>query len=247
MATCPRCGAFACARCLRQGPEGAVCATCHEREPLGQLPWDRRGELGILKAFWQTCFGMLVRPTEMLRGVNPDGSVGSSLGFVFLSAIAGFLPTGLVYAVLIGFVMSFIPEADTGGADPKTVKLWATVGMVAWAVLTPLLNTGIALVHAGLDHLILRMGGVKRGYSVTLRAYAVSQASYIVGLIPFVALYAAPFWAMGLRVFTYRTLHRTSWGTAVAGSLVVPVLSCCLCGGIYGAIMFAALKSTGQF
>ncbi|WP_147439256.1 zinc ribbon domain-containing protein [Corallococcus sp. CA049B] len=246
VATCPRCGAFACARCLRQGPEGTVCATCLEREPLGQLPWDERAELGMLKAFWRTCFGMLMRPTETLRGVNPDAPVSSSMGFVMLSAIAGFLTTGIVYTALIGVIMGLVPETETSGADPKDVKLWMTLGMAAWTVLMPIFSTGMTLVNAGLDHLILRMGGVERGFSVTLRAHALSQAPYIVGVIPFVAVYAAPFWAMGLRVFTYRTLHRTSWGAALAGALLVPVLSCCLCGGVYGAIVFAALKSTGQ-
>ncbi|RKH72073.1 zinc ribbon domain-containing protein [Corallococcus aberystwythensis] len=246
VATCPRCGAFACARCLRRGHEGAVCATCFEREPLAPLPWDQREELGTLKAFWRTCFGMLMRPTELLRGVNPDAPVGSSMLFVFLSAIAGFLTTGLVYTAVMGLIMGLAPETDTNGADPKTVKLWMMVGMATWMVLMPVFSTGMTLVTAGLDHLILRIGGVERGFSVTMRAHAISQAPYIVGVIPFIAVYAAPFWAMGLRVVTYRTLHRTSWGTAVAGALLAPVLSCCLCGGVYGAIMFAAIKSSGQ-
>lgn len=245
VATCQRCGAFACARCLRQGPEGVICAACHEREPLGQLPWDQRAELGILKAYWRTCFGMLMRPTETLKGVNPDGSVGSSLGFVLLSCIAGFLTSGLVYTAIFGAMMMLIPMKESGG-DSQAVKLGVTVGVAALTVFTPLFITGMTLVNACLDHLILRMGGVKRGFSVTMRAHAVSLAPYIVGVIPFVAVYAAPFWAMGLRAFTYRTLHRTSWGTALAGALLVPVLSCCLCGSAYGAIVFAALKSTGQ-
>ncbi|WP_208723169.1 zinc ribbon domain-containing protein [Corallococcus llansteffanensis] len=244
--TCPRCGAFACASCLRQGPEGVVCAACLEREPLGLLPWDQREELGTLKAFWKTCVGLLMQPTRTLQGINPDAAVGSSLRFVFLSAVAGFLTTGIVYTALIGVIMGLVPEADAQAAEgspaPQTVKLWMTVGMAAWTVLMPFVSTGMTLVNAGLDHLILRMGGVARGFSVTLRAHALSQAPYIVGLIPFVAVYAAPFWAMGLRVVTYRSLHRTTFGTAAAGALLVPVLSCCLCGGGYAAIMFVAFK-----
>lgn len=245
--TCPRCGAFACASCLRPGPEGGVCAACLEREPLGLLPWDKREELGTLKAFWKTCVGMLMQPTQTLRGINPDAAVGSSLGFVFLSAVAGFLTTGIVYTALIGVIMGFMPEvaeaqATEGAPDPQSVTLWMTVGMGVWTVLMPFVSTGMTLVHAGLDHLILRMGGVEKGFSVTLRAHALSQAPYIVGLIPFVAVYAAPFWAMGLRVVTYRSLHRTSWGAAGAGALVVPVLSCCLCGGGYAGIMYFAFK-----
>ncbi|WP_375755849.1 YIP1 family protein [Corallococcus exercitus] len=243
VATCPRCGAFACARCLRQGPEGAICVTCHEREPLGQLPWDQREQLGTLKAFWRTCYGLLMQPTATLRGVNPDAPVSSSMTFVFLSAIAGFLTTGIVYTAIIGIILGLVPQADKGVEDPEAMKLWMTVGMAAWTVLMPFVSAGMTLANAGLDHLILRMGGVERGFSVTMRAHALSQAPYIVGVIPFVAVYAAPFWAMGLRAFTYRSLHRTSWGTALAGALLVPVLSCCLCGGFYGALMFAAFNN----
>nr|WP_253895027.1 YIP1 family protein [Corallococcus exercitus] len=184
-----------------------------------------------------------MQPTNTLRGINPDAPVSSSMTFVLLSAIAGFLTTGIVYTAIIGIVLGMVPQTDTGGADPKTLKLWMTVGMAAWTVLMPVFSTGMTLANAGLDHLILRMGGVERGFSVTMRAHALSQAPYIVGVIPFVAVYAAPFWAMGLRAFAYRTLHRTSWGTALAGALLVPVLSCCLCGGVYGAFIFAAFKS----
>jgi hypothetical protein len=244
VATCPRCGSFACARCLRQGPEGAVCAACLERQPLGQVPWDQRAELGTLKAFWRTCYGMLMRPTQTLKDINPDAPVGSSLGFVLVSAIAGFLTTGILYALIFGFVLGFMPESRTeGGEKSESVKVWMTVGILAWTVLMPLFSTGMTLVNAGLDHLVLRMGGVERGFSVTMRAHALSLAPYIVGVIPFVAVYTAPFWAMGLRAVTYRTLHRTSWGVAITGAFVVPVLSCCVCGGGYAAIMFAAFKS----
>ncbi|NBD10191.1 zinc ribbon domain-containing protein [Corallococcus silvisoli] len=247
VATCPRCGVFACARCLRAGREGAICATCLEREPLGQVPWDQREELGTLKAFWKTCFGMLMRPTETLRGLNPDAPVSSSLGFVLLSAIAGFLSTGLVYTVFIGLILGLVPAKDASAEDLESMKPWLTAGMALWTVLMPFFSTGMTLVNAGLDHLILRMGGVERGFSVTMRAHALSQSPYIVGVIPFVALYAAPFWAAGLRAVTYRALHKTSWGTAIAGAFLAPVLSCCVCGGGYAVIMFATLKSAGQF
>nr|WP_242589103.1 YIP1 family protein [Corallococcus macrosporus] len=184
-----------------------------------------------------------MQPTNTLRGINPDAPVGSSMKFVFLSAIAGFLTTGIVYTAIIGIILGMVPEANAGVDDPQAMKLWMTVGMAAWTVLMPFVSTGMTLVNAGLDHLILRMGGVERGFSVTMRAHALSQAPYIVGVIPFVAVYAAPFWAVGLRAFTYRSLHRTSWGTALAGALLAPVLSCCLCGGFYGALMFAAFNN----
>ncbi|CAM3411537.1 zinc ribbon domain-containing protein [Corallococcus sp. ZKHCc1 1396] len=244
--TCARCGAFACASCLRQGTEGVVCASCHDRAPMGTVPWDRRGELGTLKAFWQTCLGMLMRPTETLKGINPDAPVSSSMGFVLMTGVAGFVTTGLLYAVIFGGILAFVPapEANTE-ANPmgsSGAKVFLVLGMLAWAAAMPFVNAGMTFVMAGMDHLLLRMGGVERGFSVTMRAHALSLAPYIVGIIPFVALYSAPFWAMGLRVVTYRTLHRTTWGTAAAGALLAPVLSCCICGGGYAAIMFAVFK-----
>jgi hypothetical protein len=242
--TCPRCGAFACARCVRQGPSGGVCATCLEREPLGELPWDQRGELGLFKAFWRTSTGILLRPTQTLQGVNPEASVGSSLGFILMCAVAGYLATGLLYTVLMGAIMTLVPQPTPPptGINPRFMGLFMGLGMGIWAVVTPFLVAGLTLVNAGLDHLVLRMGGVERGFRVTLRAHALSMAPYLLGLIPFVAFYAAPFWSMGLRVFTYRTLHRTTWGPAVAAAIAVPVLSCCLCGGCYAAFVYALVN-----
>ena len=92
---------------------------------------------------------------------------------------------------------------------------------------------------------MLRMGGVTRGYQVTLRAHAFSQAPWILGVVPFIGMQVGPIWALVARVFAYRGLHRTTWGVAIAGALVAPALTCLLCGGGYFALLAATLGRMG--
>lgn len=247
--TCTRCGAFACAQCLRQGGSNEVlCAPCHEREPAGLLPWDRREELGTVKAFWKTCWDLLLKPTATLNGIRPTAPLGNSLYFSLMCSVAGFFTTGVLYVLIFGVFFSYLPMPETAGADApdvKDIRFFAMLGMGAWTLLMPFLAVLATFLSSCLDHVILKLSGAERSFEVTVRANALSQAPFIVGLVPFIAMYASPFWAVGLRVVTYRTLHRLGWGPAVAGALAVPVLSCVLCGGGYLAIIVMALSSAG--
>jgi hypothetical protein len=58
-------------------------------------------------------------------------------------------------------------------------------------------------------------------------------------------MYVAPLWAVGLRIVAYRHLHAVSWGGAAFGALAGPMLSCCLCGGVYFAVFSAASAISG--
>ena len=105
---CERCGSFACAKCLRQGPRGEIlCTACHGRQPVGRVPWDGREDLGTLRAFWETCLDIMFRPGPTFEKLKPGGTVGSSLGFAMLCNFVGYFTTALAYmAVMLLFPMS---------------------------------------------------------------------------------------------------------------------------------------------
>ncbi|HSP79913.1 MAG TPA: hypothetical protein VLQ93_15375, partial [Myxococcaceae bacterium] len=241
---CDRCGAFACARCLHANALGEVhCARCHEREPSALLPWDRREELGLLKAFWKTCVEIMLRPGVTFSSARAEGTTGSALLFVTLCSIAGYLTTALIYAALFAFTPLGTPP-DTGGAgpSPEQMRLIIVGGTLGWLLLAPAFAVIATLISSGMDHLVLRMAGVSQGFQVTLRGNALSQAPLLTGLIPLCSLYVAPFWVLVVRVFAYRGLHRTTWGTATVGALAAPLLSCVLCGGGYVALLAFAIS-----
>ncbi|PTL81201.1 YIP1 family protein [Vitiosangium sp. GDMCC 1.1324] len=248
LAICDRCGAFACARCLRAGPRGeVVCEACLTRDPDEPLPWDQREELGTLKAVWRTAVNVMLHP-DFFAKARPEGSPSSSLLFALLCALPGWFTTGLTYMGMFSLMPSLAPESQTQSAsDSMAMMKWAGVGMLAFCVLLgPVISLVSTVLMAGIDHLILRMGGVTRGYAVTLRAHSMSQAPWLLGVVPFIGMQVGPLWAMVARVFAYRGLHRTTWGVALAGALLAPLLTCCLCGGGYLAIILAAIGKVGH-
>lgn len=63
--TCTRCGNFACEECETRSDSGAVvCKACESAGEGGDIPWEKRAELGIGRAFVQTTLAVLMRPWE---------------------------------------------------------------------------------------------------------------------------------------------------------------------------------------
>ncbi|GHG78475.1 YIP1 family protein [Comamonas sp. JC664] len=241
---CARCGSFACAKCLRKGGrDEPLCAACHERVPSGALPWDRRSELGTLKAFWQTCLAVMFRPTATLEGARPDGSVGSSLGFAALSYFVGYCTTILVYMSFALLIPRELAEADNINPD-KMRLLWMGLMGVS-LVVAPVMGLATTLVNSALDHVVFRLERTGQPFSVTLRANALSLSPFLLGLIPLCGAYISPLWSLGLRISAYRALHRTGWGIATVGALAVPLLSCGLAFGLYALMLVVGLGLGG--
>lgn len=246
--SCARCGAFACRACLRSTPEGwPLCVTCETREGANDLPWDQREQLGTVSAFARTCWAVLWHPGQTLDRATPQGSMGSSLGFVMLAQITQYLTTGLLYTAMAGVFLGlnlFGENKNEGRLTPATAT-GITVGVIALIVIMVIaLGMGTALMLSGLDHLVLRAIGARpRPYHVTLRAHALSMAPCLAGLVPLCGLYVAPVWMVVVRIFAYRGLHRISTGKAAVGALAVPGLFIALMVVSYAVIFAVALAS----
>ena len=230
LAICDRCGSFACAECLRlNSRREVVCQRCHALDQDAPLPWDRREELGTFTAWWKTVVHVMLHP-DTFPTLRPQGSAGGSLLFTLLCSLPTSFMMGLLYLGLFAFLPSRLAEE----LREDTVQGWMGPFMFAFCMIAgPLFSLASTVIFAGLDHLVLMLGGVSRGFQVTFRAHALSQAPWVLGLVPCVGIYVAPVWALVARAFAYHGLHRTTWGVALAGSLLTPLLSCCMCGGAY--------------
>lgn len=230
LAICDRCGSFACAECLRlNSRQEVVCQRCHALDQDAPLPWDQREELGTFTAWWKTVVHVMLHP-DTFPTHRPEGSAGGSMLFALLCS----LPTSFMMGLLYLGVFALVPSLFEKELGEETVQGWMGPFMFAFCmVVGPLFSLAATVIFAGLDHLVLMLGGVNRGFQVTFRAHALSQAPWVLGLVPCVGVYVAPFWALVARAFAYRGLHRTTWGVALAGSLLTPLLSCCMCGGAY--------------
>ncbi|WP_164012257.1 YIP1 family protein [Pyxidicoccus trucidator] len=246
--SCSRCGSFACAQCLRQSERGELlCATCHARTPVGLVAWDRREELGTPRAFWDTCMDIILRPEATFERIQPSGTVGSSLGFAALCSFVGIFTTAFIYMGIMAVTPGASPAMEGDGVNPGAARAIGVGVFGTWIVMAPIVGLCSTLLVSGVDHLILRVAGnTEHPFAVTLRGNALSQAPYLLGLIPFCSMYVVPFWAIGLRVIAYRNLHGLSWGLAALGALAGPMLSCFVCGGGYLALILGMATLAGK-
>ncbi|HEY8208584.1 MAG TPA: YIP1 family protein [Myxococcaceae bacterium] len=245
---CSRCGNFACQACLVSLAGGRpLCATCDARDGAREVPWDQRAKLGTVSAFVRTCWQIVTHPVATLDRATAEGSVGSSLWFVVLAEFTTYLTTGLVYAA-VGVAMMGV---YLFGADQteKTLTPLTTGGIallvgVIFVATVLLVGIGGVLILSLLDHAVLRLVGARpRSFQVTLRAHALSLAPCLAGLVPFCGVYAVPVWAVVLRIFAYRGMHKISTGHALLGALAVPGTLVLLAGASWVALILMAAGS----
>ena len=240
--TCERCGTFACGECLAASPGGQRwCVACRSR-PAQHLPWDRREELGLARAYWQTAMMILRSPRQTFAVTQPDGTLGSSLLFGTISQLLQVSGTFAFYLVLgVGMLVMLASKPE----DAPDGRAWAIGAGVVVGVLLLAMAFAVAsvLLNAALDHLVLKLVGAKpRSWEVTLRASTLSLAPSLLGLVPLCGIYIAPVWALILRVFAYQAFHRTTGGRAAAGALAVPGFFLLLTiAGYVALLMFSTL------
>ncbi len=243
---CSRCGNFACRACLVIAPGGyPLCVTCDAREGAREVPWDQRQRLGTISAFARTCWAIVTHPVATLDRATPEGSVGSSIGFAVLADLTTGLTTGLLYAA-VGMVAI---GAAAFGADQSekpfapVAALGISLGMgIFFLTFILVFGLGAMLISSLLDHAVMRMMGAQtRSFQVTLRAHALSLAPCVAGLVPVCGLYVVPVWALVVRIFAYRGMHRISTGQAVAGALAVPGVLILLGGAAWFALFLMTL------
>lgn len=198
--TCPRCGTFACQRCLEPG----LCPTCVAK--LGGLPWDERASLGVLRAWWRTTFGMLRAPRLTLARAWPEASMGSSCGFAWLSTVVATGGWWLLHARPVAGAVALMRGAEL----PNGNQVAYLVGAAGGRLLSTLLPVLLVLLFARVDHWALgRVGARHRPFAVTVRAGALSLAPLVLAVTPCTVLLAAA-WVIGLRGAALRSLHGVS-------------------------------------
>ncbi|QDE99184.1 hypothetical protein BHS05_27050 [Myxococcus xanthus] len=180
------------------------------------LPWDRRAELGLGKAFRLTCKEVMLRPATTFGRMEPEGSVGSSLLFALLCFCVLYLPSGGLYT-LLGLLN--VLGSPYGSFDSFSFRLLVALPLIILGV-AAVLSPVATLVVSGVEHLLLRMAGVPGSFRMTLRRHVMSQGVSLVGLLPFFALPVSLVWATGVRVMAYRSLSRSGWVRASVAVLL---------------------------
>ena len=215
-------------------------------------PWERRLDLGLWTAWWQTVQQALLEPGKLFGSARLDRGT-SQLGFAMLTA-----SVFSVIGQLFGAVLSRGQEAmmqrwlDQFPADsPFMPGLKALVEMqrnrgvfsfLLAALFTPLVSLVFIYLNAAVTHAAaLLFGQAKRGFPATFAACAYVCAPLVLCAVPACGGVIAVVWLVVLTGIGMKVTHGISAGGAAASTLG-PYLACC-CLGFALSIAFGAMMA----
>jgi hypothetical protein len=200
-------------------------------DAVGSFPWDRRAEIGIFNALWETISQSLGQPSKVFTKLPEVPTMAGPYRFYLLLAIStGAISLGLTM-VFVKAVIALVAATPEVANDPQVVMMMArfkeiSLGRMLFALLVVVPLT--PFVAAGVCHALLALvGGTKRSFSTT---FAVT--CYVLGAVsPFQLLLCCGtlvqgIWALISLSSGFAAAHRTeAWRAAVA--VTIAFLICC--------------------
>ena len=204
--------------------------------------WERGSSAGN---FFGTIRDVILNPLTTFDNLPAEGGPGRSILFHYLAGIPAYTLFFALYAALLSYAGEpFINGFKSTAGLPAALQQ-ATVGtfiallggcMFCLFLIAPLAH----FLGAAITHLLLLPLSPKGGYMVTFRATGYVQAAFLPLLvIPCINYVALP-WQLVTSVIALSRVHGLAWWKV---ALMVIVLPCCLCGGIYGALIVAAFSA----
>ena len=262
--TCPNCGAVLelntpdSAQFSSSAGNGWPKNDSHQDEETVETPWEKRGEIGVFKGFFDTVVKSITEPTPFFAKMPRDNADGALSYYVLMTLI-----TGILSYIFVFPLKKIMPQnQNTAQALEHLNSLRETVGsngqfvidmlqsmisgesLIGGAVCTVvcvLLFTPISLfAAAGVTHLSFMLFGSKQGFSSTLRAIGYSCAPNILTVVPVIGNFLGPLGVLIYGIIACAAVHRFSGVRAVAAYLA-PMLTlvCLACGG--AILMFTTI------
>ncbi len=207
-ATCPRCEhrfEFTLSSTGAEPRQGPVGRATDGRPQRSIAPWESRSEIGLWPAMYRTSKAVLFSPEDLFAHLSYRSGIREPLAFGLLCGSLGTL-FNLFWQVLIiaGPILPFDPGF---GEELVFVLLFMVV-----ALLVPLFVTITIFVSSGILHvLLLLVRGGQNGFEATFRVIAYSQATQVLGVIPFIGGVAGGLWLLVIQVIGAREMHETSY------------------------------------
>jgi hypothetical protein len=154
---------------------------------------------------YQTFKAVLFSPEDLFAHLSYRGGIREPLAFGLLFGSLGTLFT-LFWQILLlsGPILPF----DLGLTDEL---IFVLLFMVV-ALFVPLFVTITVFVSSGILHvLLLLVRGGQNGFEATFRVIAYSQATQVLGVIPFIGGVAGSLWLLVIQVIGVREMHETSY------------------------------------
>ncbi len=230
-AACPRCGQrfeFTLPAAGVEPRQGLGGGTPGSRPQRSAPPWEGRAEIGLWQGIYRTFKAVLFSPEELFAHLSYRGGIREPLAFGLLFGSLGTL-FSLFWQIL--FLSGPILPFDLGLAD----EFAFVVLFMAIAVFVPLFVTLTVFVSSGILHLLLLLvRGGQNGFEATFRVIAYSQATQVLGLIPFIGGVVGSLWLLVIQVIGVREMHETSYVKVILAFLIPFAL-------IFLLVMFALI------
>jgi len=188
-----------------------------------QPPWEKREQIGILKAVIGTVSGLFVYPRTVFAGFQTEGGFRNPLLFlVLIGTLTGWVALGYQY-VLTTLNPEMLGEALKTFPPDKVWMLF--VGMF---VLMPLGVVISAFVACGLFHVaLLLLSKTPVRFETTFRIYCYAWGSAsVLQLLPMCGGYLYPVFAIYLTVIGLRDVQKVHTPVAIF-AVLLPIILCC--------------------
>ncbi len=208
--------------------------------PANGLPWDRRQELGLVAAFFETMKMVLLNPSAAFTAMKPEGGLGDPLIFALIGG-----SVGCFFYFLFSIFMSSLGVMSDRNALAGLLGLG--VGTIFVFIFIPIFVGIAAFIGSGILHLCLMLvGGARRTFETTFRVVCFSLGStYPLLIIPICGGFVSGIWCAVAECIGLARAHPTTTGRAIL-AVILPIVICCG-GGFLLAIMFGLLGAlTGQ-
>jgi hypothetical protein len=206
--------------------------------------WERRKELGFVKALLQTWKEVLFNPTTCFSRMKTSGGFATPLLFnltmvviyAFFTTIYQLLFTGMYGATAAATHDGSTSIQGIGGGLPPFVN----IGVMMFAV--PLL-VGLTFLNAWITHLCLALfKGTSKSYEATYRVICYSYSTWIFALVPCAGGIVSSIWWLVATIIGLSKVHRTEgWRAAVA--VFLPVFVCMGAAVVFAVAIAAVIGS----
>jgi len=207
--------------------------------------WERREDLGLVKALTQTWKEVLFNPAVSFSRMKTSGGFAAPLLFTLtMVVIWAFFTT--VYRLLLSGAFAATAGSIQDGSNPLSglssgLPPLLNVGIMVVAI--PLF-IGLTFVTAGITHICLSLfKGTSKSYEATYRVICYSYSTWIFALVPCAGGVVSSIWWVVSTIIGLSKVHRTeSWRSAVA--VLLPVFVCMgIVIALYIAIVAAVVAS----
>lgn len=183
------------------------------------LPWDRRHELGFIKAFIETLQMVLVRPTEAFTAMKREGGLGGPLLYAII---------GGTFGTVVAFIYRFGLHLAEGSYNNYSNHFLGTGALLGLLICSPIIVVIVLFITSALIHVcLLIVGGARHSFETTFRVICFAAGSVNpLQIVPFCGGLIAGIWGLVLYCIGLARAHETEPGRAVL-AVFLPLVICC--------------------